>query len=331
MPQNPENVLDHMICSGSRNTRRCSRTRRRTSKIRSRTPKLNGFANGRRRDEYREKNFAREALTVNPAKACQPLGAVFAAVGFEQNAAVRAWLARLRRLLPQPFLASLQGADILRLLVDDRRRRGVRRPQQHDRRLGQHLQYVQAEDDRGLDHLHGRGHRRRPQRLHQDGEGKGLGSAGIRRSFRSHAGFRRQPHHRLRQCDEGHRRAFLGWQGQDRAEAGARSEREDQLHRRLRRLHGRQPARDQAHLRSDGVDYTILGDNSDVWDTPDRWRVPHVRRRHDARRRGQRGPRQGHHLDAGILHRKDAALHRRQGPGESRSITRWACAAPTSS
>src|SRR3974390_3917331 len=33
--------------------------------------------------EYREKNFARQALTVNPAKACQPLGAVFAAVGFE--------------------------------------------------------------------------------------------------------------------------------------------------------------------------------------------------------------------------------------------------------
>ncbi len=33
--------------------------------------------------EYKEKNFAREALTVNPAKACQPLGAVFAAVGFD--------------------------------------------------------------------------------------------------------------------------------------------------------------------------------------------------------------------------------------------------------
>ncbi|CUU55237.1 nitrogenase molybdenum-iron protein beta chain [Parafrankia irregularis] len=33
--------------------------------------------------EYREKNFAREALTVNPAKACQPLGAVLAAIGFE--------------------------------------------------------------------------------------------------------------------------------------------------------------------------------------------------------------------------------------------------------
>jgi nitrogenase molybdenum-iron protein beta chain len=33
--------------------------------------------------EYREKNFAREAASINPAKACQPLGAVFAAAGFE--------------------------------------------------------------------------------------------------------------------------------------------------------------------------------------------------------------------------------------------------------
>ncbi len=35
--------------------------------------------------DYREKNFAREGLTVNPAKACQPLGAVFAAVGFAKT------------------------------------------------------------------------------------------------------------------------------------------------------------------------------------------------------------------------------------------------------
>lgn len=33
--------------------------------------------------EYREKNLARKSLTVNPAKACQPLGAVFAAQGYE--------------------------------------------------------------------------------------------------------------------------------------------------------------------------------------------------------------------------------------------------------
>jgi nitrogenase molybdenum-iron protein beta chain len=33
--------------------------------------------------EYCEKNFARECLTINPAKACQPLGGVFASLGFE--------------------------------------------------------------------------------------------------------------------------------------------------------------------------------------------------------------------------------------------------------
>jgi len=32
--------------------------------------------------EYREKNFARQALVVNPAHACQPLGAELAAHGF---------------------------------------------------------------------------------------------------------------------------------------------------------------------------------------------------------------------------------------------------------
>ncbi|MFW6357623.1 MAG: nitrogenase molybdenum-iron protein subunit beta [Chroococcales cyanobacterium] len=35
--------------------------------------------------DYREKNFAREALTINPAKACQPLGSLFVAAGFEDT------------------------------------------------------------------------------------------------------------------------------------------------------------------------------------------------------------------------------------------------------
>ncbi|TAN79696.1 MAG: DUF3364 domain-containing protein, partial [Magnetospirillum sp.] len=35
--------------------------------------------------EYREKNFARTQAVINPAKACQPLGAVFAAAGFEET------------------------------------------------------------------------------------------------------------------------------------------------------------------------------------------------------------------------------------------------------
>ncbi|MBF0166627.1 MAG: nitrogenase molybdenum-iron protein subunit beta [Alphaproteobacteria bacterium] len=33
--------------------------------------------------EYREKNLAREALVINPAKACQPVGAAYCSAGFE--------------------------------------------------------------------------------------------------------------------------------------------------------------------------------------------------------------------------------------------------------
>jgi len=36
-------------------------------------------------EEYQKLNFEREALTVNPAKACQPLGAVLCALGFEKT------------------------------------------------------------------------------------------------------------------------------------------------------------------------------------------------------------------------------------------------------
>jgi len=35
--------------------------------------------------EYRELNFAREGVVINPCKACQPLGAVLAALGFEKT------------------------------------------------------------------------------------------------------------------------------------------------------------------------------------------------------------------------------------------------------
>ncbi|MCX7822817.1 MAG: nitrogenase molybdenum-iron protein subunit beta [Syntrophobacterales bacterium] len=38
-----------------------------------------------RTEEYKEKNFARKALSINPAKACQPLGAVLCALGFRDT------------------------------------------------------------------------------------------------------------------------------------------------------------------------------------------------------------------------------------------------------
>nr|WP_279384154.1 nitrogenase component 1 [Geotalea toluenoxydans] len=80
-------------------------------------------------EEYKEKNFARQALVINPAHACQPLGAELAAHGFEGSL---------------PFVHGSQGcASYYRststatsvslprcLRLHDRGRRGVRRPKQ---------------------------------------------------------------------------------------------------------------------------------------------------------------------------------------------------------
>lgn len=54
-----------------------------------------------RSQEYMDKNFARQAVVVNPAKACQPLGAVMAALGFEK----RCRLSMARRGVPPIFAA----------------------------------------------------------------------------------------------------------------------------------------------------------------------------------------------------------------------------------
>nr|AAA93022.1 dinitrogenase beta subunit [Trichormus variabilis ATCC 29413] len=63
--------------------------------------------------EYREKNFARQALTVNPAKACQPLGSILTAVGFEgtlpfvhgSQGCVAYFRSHLTRHFKEPFSA----------------------------------------------------------------------------------------------------------------------------------------------------------------------------------------------------------------------------------
>jgi nitrogenase molybdenum-iron protein beta chain len=63
--------------------------------------------------DYREKNFEREALTVNPAKACQPLGSLFVAAGFEgtlpyshgSQGCVAYFRSHLTRNFKEPFQA----------------------------------------------------------------------------------------------------------------------------------------------------------------------------------------------------------------------------------
>jgi nitrogenase molybdenum-iron protein beta chain len=85
MPQNPENVLDHLNLFRQPEYKEMFENKKTNFENPVADDELERVREWTKTDEYREKNFAREALTVNPAKACQPLGAVFAAVGFEKT------------------------------------------------------------------------------------------------------------------------------------------------------------------------------------------------------------------------------------------------------
>ncbi|WP_395666747.1 nitrogenase molybdenum-iron protein subunit beta [Methylocella sp.] len=83
MPQNPDNVLDHFNLFRQPEYVEMFENKKKNFENHVGDAETERVREWTKTQEYREKNFAREALTVNPAKACQPLGAVFAAVGFE--------------------------------------------------------------------------------------------------------------------------------------------------------------------------------------------------------------------------------------------------------
>jgi nitrogenase molybdenum-iron protein beta chain len=82
MPQNPENIQDHVELFHQPEYQQLFENKKQFENGHS-AEEVARVAEWTKGWDYREKNFAREALTVNPAKGCQPLGAIFAAVGFE--------------------------------------------------------------------------------------------------------------------------------------------------------------------------------------------------------------------------------------------------------
>jgi len=78
MPQNAENVLDHFTLFRQPEYREMFENKKKNFENPVADDRLEQVREWTKTEEYKEKNFAREALTVNPAKACQPLGAVFA-------------------------------------------------------------------------------------------------------------------------------------------------------------------------------------------------------------------------------------------------------------
>ena len=85
MPQNADNVLDHFNLFRQPEYIEMFEKKKKEFENHAPDAEVDRVREWAKTKEYQDKNFAREALTVNPAKACQPLGAVFASLGFEQT------------------------------------------------------------------------------------------------------------------------------------------------------------------------------------------------------------------------------------------------------
>jgi nitrogenase molybdenum-iron protein beta chain len=83
MPQDVNNVKDHFSLFREPEYKELIANKRANFEGRHSPEAVQAAVEWAKTEEYKELNFKREALTVNPAKACQPLGAVFVAVGFE--------------------------------------------------------------------------------------------------------------------------------------------------------------------------------------------------------------------------------------------------------
>jgi nitrogenase molybdenum-iron protein beta chain len=85
MPQNADNILDHENLFRQPEYQELFAEKKKNFEFSVPVEQVQNIREWTKTKEYQEKNFAREALTVNPAKACQPLGAVYAAVGFKNT------------------------------------------------------------------------------------------------------------------------------------------------------------------------------------------------------------------------------------------------------
>ncbi len=87
MPQSADKVLDHLPLFREPEYQELFKNKKEKYECGHSDEKVAEVAEWTKSWEYREKNLAREALSVNPAKACQPLGATFAAAGFDRTLA----------------------------------------------------------------------------------------------------------------------------------------------------------------------------------------------------------------------------------------------------
>jgi nitrogenase molybdenum-iron protein beta chain len=85
MPQTAEKILDHELLFREPEYQKLFADKKANFEFNHADVRIEEIRNWTKTPEYKDRNFAREALTVNPAKACQPLGAVYVANGFART------------------------------------------------------------------------------------------------------------------------------------------------------------------------------------------------------------------------------------------------------
>jgi len=79
------NIKDHLECFRNDEFKQMIKNKREKYEDWVGEDKVKEIAEWTKSWEYRELNFKREAISINPAKACQPLGALLCALGFEKT------------------------------------------------------------------------------------------------------------------------------------------------------------------------------------------------------------------------------------------------------
>jgi nitrogenase molybdenum-iron protein beta chain len=85
MPQNADKVIDHEMLFREPEYQELFKNKKENFEFNHSDAKVQEIRDWTKTRDYMEKNFARDSLVVNPAKACQPLGAVYVANGFHKT------------------------------------------------------------------------------------------------------------------------------------------------------------------------------------------------------------------------------------------------------
>ncbi len=85
MPQNADKVIDHEMLFREPEYQKLFADKKEQFEFNHADTKVQEIRDWTKSREYMDKNFARDSLVVNPAKACQPLGAVYVANGFAKT------------------------------------------------------------------------------------------------------------------------------------------------------------------------------------------------------------------------------------------------------